>query len=306
MHTENFIKNKCENLSIPVSELERYNEPHRFYHNFEHICSMVENANKFGILTDDLFLSIVFHDIVYNPKRNDNEEESVNVLRKYISNENVEKAILETKTHNPSFELSKYLSHLDLEILKTDFKGFVEFEKNIFKEYQFVDYSVYKTERVKVLETLKVESSKIDYVNNRAVKIAVYPGSFNPFHKGHYDILKKAENVFDKVIIARGKNPDKQNELADLPTALEFHQVDNYEGLLTDYVSSKEYDLSIIRGLRNESDFSFEKTQYRFLKDLKPNVNVFFILSEPELEHISSSAIRQLYKFGADSKSYLP
>lgn len=301
-----FIYEKCIKLGIPHDELLRYDEEHRYYHNIDHIVDMVSNAKDLNILTDDLFLAIVFHDIIYDPRATDNEEKSAALFSKYFSNTLIENAILETKSHKYSSDLSKQLCDLDLNVLHSDFKTFMDFEHKIFKEYQFVDYQIYKTERIKILKSLGVKSDYINYVENRNVNIGLYCGSFNPFHIGHKNILEKAEKIFDKVIIARGFNPDKTNiQFMSFPDELKYHQKDVYSGLLTDYITNLNYDVTLIRGLRNATDLEYEKIQLQYLKDFKSDINVVSIFCDKEFEHISSSAIRQLQIFNKESKYIL-
>ena len=127
------------------------------------------------------------------------------------------------------------------------------------------------------------------------MKIGVYAGSFNPFHKGHYNILCKAEKIFDKVIIARGINPEKNNVLVPLPKILDDRPVLSYNGLLTDFMTSlEEENVTLIRGLRNSVDLQFEMNQYRYFQDLMPNIQMVSIFCDKEFEHISSSGIRLL------------
>lgn len=139
--------------------------------------------------------------------------------------------------------------------------------------------------------------------------IAIYPGSFSPFHRGHYNILLKAEKIFDKVIIARGINPEKDNQFQPLPKILNDRLILNYPMLLTDFVKAtkEKYDnVTVIRGLRNSTDLQYEMTQYRFLQDLMPDIQVISIFCDKEYEHISSSAIRTLAKYGKEHvKDYL-
>jgi pantetheine-phosphate adenylyltransferase len=285
-----------------VVELYRYDEPNRFYHNWEHIETMLNEAQKMNILSDDLFLAIVFHDVIYDPKRNDNEERSAELFHCYIQNDAVKQAILETKTHEPSSKLSTQLCDLDLGILyQGDLDKFIEFENKIFKEYQFVDYKIYKEKRVDILQELGTDPMYWQYVKHRIPNIAVYAGSFNPFHRGHLNILEKAERIFDKVIIARGVNPDKNNEVLPLPESIQYRQIVSYDGLLTDFIKSLDYDVTLIRGLRNSTDLQSELTQYRFLQDFKSDIKVVSIFCDKEYEHISSSAIRQLKKFNKET-----
>ena len=135
------------------------------------------------------------------------------------------------------------------------------------------------------------------------MKVAVYAGSFNPFHRGHYNILQKAEKIFDKVIIARGVNPDKKNEFVwSMPKILESRTIMSYNGLLTDFIKTLPYDnVTIIRGLRNSVDLQYELNQYRYFQDLMPEVQVVSLFCDKEFEHISSSGIRALSTFGSDT-----
>ena len=145
------------------------------------------------------------------------------------------------------------------------------------------------------------------------MKVAVYPGSFLPFHRGHYNILLKAEMIFDKVIIARGLNPEKKeitNEWAMHPCkTVQDREILHYPNLLTDFVKAlqEKYDnVTVIRGLRNSVDLQHEMNQYRFFQDLMPDIQMVSIFCDKEYEHISSSAIRMLQKYGDDKiKNYL-
>lgn len=292
------IKFKLKQLNIPIEILDKYNEKHRYYHNLDHIKYMLKNCDN---ITDDLFLAIIFHDIIYDPLKKDNEEKSAEFFSKFKDNENIVQAILSTKDHISKNELSEKLIELDLKVLKDDFETFMKFEENIFKEYQMVPYDIYLKERIKVLKKLNVEDYKIQYVLNRKPKIAIYPGSFNPFHKGHMDILKKAENHFDKVIIVIGNNVDKNNKKYTLPKFLKYREVINFNGLLNELVKDLNY-IPIIRGLRNSEDLNYEMKQYKFLKDMDSKIEFFNIFSNTEYNHISSSSIRYLEKFNKHEK----
>jgi pantetheine-phosphate adenylyltransferase len=146
--------------------------------------------------------------------------------------------------------------------------------------------------------------------------IGVYPGSFNPFHKGHYNILLKAEKIFDKVIVARGINTEKEASVYGMPQIVKDRATCvEYKGLLTDCLEDiikKEQEdvldakVTIIRGLRNSVDLQYEMNQYRYFQDLMPSIQMVSIFCDKEFEHISSSGIRTLQPFGWDKvKNYL-
>ncbi len=296
--------------------IQKYNESHRYYHNWDHIEALMTGAEKCDILSDELFLSILFHDVIYDPKTKNNELRSADYFKKVCKHPNsklIRKAIMSTKNHVADSDLDKQLIKLDLQILKSESVDLIDFEHKIFKEFQCYDWLQYKPGRLaalyKLRDTCKAEYTKgisklIDHVESYRPKIAVYAGSFNPFHIGHLNILQKAEQIFDKVIIARGINPDKKNEIVPLPAALKYHQCESYEGLLTSFIDSLGYDVTLVRGLRNATDLEYEKTQARFLKDLKPDIKIVNILCDAEFEHISSSGIRSLDTFNTPTYKY--
>lgn len=152
--------------------------------------------------------------------------------------------------------------------------------------------------------------------------IAIYPGSFNPFTVGHKNIVEKAESIFGKgnVIVALGINPEKLSLDQISSDVLEekcrvlsdkiSRPVQYYIGFLHDYVSFLEQDgtnVVIIRGLRNGEDLDYEVNQIRFMDDFKKGkkLNFCFLMCDKEFEHISSSSIRTIQKFGGDVKKYV-
>jgi pantetheine-phosphate adenylyltransferase len=218
---------------------------------------------------------------------------------------------IEFEAYSP---LNYIIQNKDFATLGNDDLMVYEYQKNfelqrereilLFKEFQFIEFSIYRSLRInqikeanKKIDTLEV-NSLLTWFSCYQPKIAVYAGSFNPFHKGHYNILQKAEKIFDKVIVARGENPEKTVDKYPMPSKLKFRQLDNYNTLLTDYLNIFNYPITLIRGLRNSTDFQYEMNQYRYLNDLKPDIRMVSIFCDKEFEHISSTGIRNLEKYG--------
>lgn len=189
------------------------------------------------------------------------------------------------------------------------FAELLELERKEFTLNQHVDFLEYQKQRLQFLEKQNVNSNiKVlcDYVKVNKPKIAIFAGSFNPFHKGHYNVLQKAEKLFDKVIIAFGKNPDKTIRNWPIPQTINNRQHTEYHGLLTDHIESFGYDVTVVRGLRNSTDFNYEQNQYRYLQELKPDIKIINIFCDKEFEHISSSGIRTLEKYDKHQGYLLP
>jgi pantetheine-phosphate adenylyltransferase len=150
-------------------------------------------------------------------------------------------------------------------------------------------------------------------------RVVIYPGSFNPFHEGHANIIRKALLTFDKVIIAVGINPEKKvkeevsqiSKVIDdvkkhLPYNCERVEIRSFSGFLSDYIMALHKEdtdsfctpevVAIIRGLRNSQDFEYEKTQQYYNEDLNISVPTLYIISDRLLTHVSSSAIRMIDK----------
>tara|TARA_B110000003_G_C16602500_1_gene516220 strand:- start:825 stop:1283 length:459 start_codon:yes stop_codon:yes gene_type:complete len=145
-------------------------------------------------------------------------------------------------------------------------------------------------------------------------KIAVFPGSFSPFTNGHEDIVNRALPLFEKIFIAVGINSDK-NQYFSIEERIEWIEavyknnpkinVMKYTGLTVDFCQ-KERANFIIRGLRNSDDFEFEKNIAHMNKDLNIDIETVFLISRPEISHISSSLIRDIIKNGGDVSKFIP
>ena len=127
-------------------------------------------------------------------------------------------------------------------------------------------------------------------------KVAIYPGSFNPFHKGHREIVQKALEVFDTVIVAKGVNPEKYDPMqvwdVKIPEGAVFME---FTGLLADF-AKRVHATCVIKGLRNAKDLDDETAQQEWNKELGLTIPTFYIVSSPEYRHISSTALRMIRK----------
>lgn len=180
------------------------------------------------------------------------------------------------------------------------FAELLQQEKNEFILHQQIDFLEYRKQRISFLEKQQPSATieaLLDYVKTNKPNIALFAGSFSPFHKGHFNVLLKAEKIFDKVIIAFGKNLDKTIAEWSIPKTIANRQQTKYDGLLTDHVNSLGYEVTVIRGLRNSTDFQYEQNQYRYIQELKPDIKIINIFCDKEFEHISSSGIRTLEKY---------
>lgn len=143
-------------------------------------------------------------------------------------------------------------------------------------------------------------------------KIALFPGSFNPFTQGHANIVSRALNLFDGIIIAVGENSQKtasnlsQNKQKIQQLYQNDHRVKvvSYHCLTADLLQ-KENATCIIRGIRNQADLAYEQEIAQANYSLF-QVETVFLLASPQLQEISSSLVRELEKYGKDISQLLP
>lgn len=146
------------------------------------------------------------------------------------------------------------------------------------------------------------------------MRIAVYPGSFDPVHDGHIDVATRAAKIFDKVIVAAYDLPKKrllfnidervaliEQALAHIPNV----SVAKYSGLLVNYVAA-EGAMAVVRGLRVFSDFEFEFRMGLANKKLAPQIETVAIMSDERHLHVSSSTIREIAELGGDVSNMVP
>lgn len=146
------------------------------------------------------------------------------------------------------------------------------------------------------------------------MKIAVYPGSFDPITKGHLDIIKRSAEVFDEVIVAVLVNPDKKGffnieervELIKKSTQnISNVKIDSFQGLLVDYMKEKKAKV-IVKGLRVVSDFEYELQMALMNKKLDSSIETVFMMTSAKYSYLSSSSIKQVVMFGGCIKDLVP
>ena len=149
---------------------------------------------------------------------------------------------------------------------------------------------------------------------NNKIKTVLFPGSFDPVTKGHYDIVERALDLFDKIIVALGENSQKKcffstkKRLSLLESSfseLDKVEVITYKGLTSTYCLKNNIKF-IIRGIRNEIDFSIEKTMHSVNKKLNNRIETISFFTKKEYSDISSSVVRDIYLNGGDITPFLP
>lgn len=145
------------------------------------------------------------------------------------------------------------------------------------------------------------------------MKIAVYPGSFDPVTKGHLDIIERASKLFDQVIVTVMFNqskspmfsPEERVELLQKTTAhLENVSVDKHMGLLIDYLKSKDARI-LVKGLRAISDFEAEFQMASVNQKLCRDIETVFIMTRTEYMYLSSSIVKEVASFKGDIRAFV-
>jgi len=146
------------------------------------------------------------------------------------------------------------------------------------------------------------------------MRIAVFPGSFDPVTNGHLDIVRRASRLFDRLLVSVLVHPTKPGLLplagrvdmirrvtADLPNV----DVERFSGLLSSYAASRGAQ-TVIRGLRSAADFAYEAPMAWLNGCLESEVETLFMLASPEYAYVSSSAVREIAALGGDISRLVP
>jgi pantetheine-phosphate adenylyltransferase len=147
-------------------------------------------------------------------------------------------------------------------------------------------------------------------------KIAIYPGSFDPVTNGHVDLVKRTLGVFDRVIVAIARNPEKDDSLFTLDERLEMIRevfkglgrrvrAESFDGLLVNY-ARKSGAKVIIRGLRAVSDFEYEFQMAMMNRELAPGLETLFMMTGQDHFYISSRLVKEVVSLGGDISALVP
>ncbi len=146
------------------------------------------------------------------------------------------------------------------------------------------------------------------------MRTCVFAGSFDPFTKGHAFVVEKCLEIFDKVIIAIGTNVDKKplfsseqrkQMLRELYLNDNRVEIASFQGMLTDFMKKNGIRFTI-RGIRNQDDFKYESNMARYNEDMYPECVTVYIQTPASLEHVSSTAIRNIIGIGGEILPYVP
>lgn len=149
---------------------------------------------------------------------------------------------------------------------------------------------------------------------SQPTRLAIYPGSFDPFTMGHRDVLERAAGLFDRVVVAILVNPDKRpmfsldERIAMIrDTARPFAnvEVDTFEGLLTDYATRRQA-VAVIRGLRTADDFTYEQQMALMNRHLQGTVDTVFLAAAARYSFISASLVREVITLGGSLDGLVP
>lgn len=146
------------------------------------------------------------------------------------------------------------------------------------------------------------------------MKTAIYPGSFDPVTNGHIDIIERASKLFEQIIVAVIRNPEKKPRypleqrvemLRQSVKQLKNVALESFDGLLVDYARKKKAKV-IVRGLRAVSDFDYEFQMALTNRKMAPEIETIFFMTDYKYSYLSSSFVKQIAHLGGDVKELVP
>lgn len=146
------------------------------------------------------------------------------------------------------------------------------------------------------------------------MKIALFPGSFDPITIAHVDIVKRSLPLFDKIVVGIGLNSSKQNFLSaekreEIVKSIFVNnanvEIQTYQGLTIDF-AKKIGATYMVRGIRSASDFEYERAIAQINKSMMPDVETIILLSRPEYSAISSTIVRDILRNNGDVSQFVP
>ena len=146
------------------------------------------------------------------------------------------------------------------------------------------------------------------------MRVALFPGSFDPFTNGHLDVVRRGTALFDHIIVAIGNNSSKQRYLPVEQMIALFQEVfrdeprvsvEAYKGLTADFARERNARF-LLRGLRNTTDFEYENTIAQANRHVNPELETVFLITSPALAAISSTIIREIHRFGGNVNDFVP
>jgi pantetheine-phosphate adenylyltransferase len=146
------------------------------------------------------------------------------------------------------------------------------------------------------------------------MRIAVYPGSFDPITYGHIDVLERASEIFDRVIVTVARNSSKQSlfsteeriaMITDAIVRIDNAEVDTFEGLIVDYARSRNA-VALVRGLRAVSDFEYEFQMALMNRKLAADIATVFLMPNEKFTYLNSSIVRELARHRTSVEDFVP
>jgi pantetheine-phosphate adenylyltransferase len=146
-------------------------------------------------------------------------------------------------------------------------------------------------------------------------KVAIFPGTFDPYTMGHHDIVMRSLKIFDEVIIGIGYNSTKKNRYFEIDLMVEkiksvYVHLNSVKVIvyneLTSTLAKKHNAQFLIRGLRNTTDFEYENTISQMNRYLNEELETVFLITSPEYASISSTIIREVHRYGTNVNEFLP